>query len=69
MLCAHNKTWLKLLPLPTDTTQFGLVVPLSHPFLLSRLNGSPRRSTKRTVPRLSTESACDHLTFLRRINP
>merc|ERR1719240_1713380 len=35
MPCAHNKTWLKLLPVPTDTTQSGLVVPPFLPFLPS----------------------------------
>merc|ERR1711968_327999 len=57
MPCALSKTWSRLLPLPTDTTQFGLVVRPFHPSLPSRLSGLPRRSTKRTVPKSFTESA------------
>merc|ERR1719453_2832242 len=35
MLCAHNRTPLKLLLVPIDITQFGQVDQLSHLLLLS----------------------------------
>merc|ERR1711967_20157 len=59
MPCAHNKTWLKLSHLPIDITLSGLVVPPCHPYQPLKLNGSPKRSTRRTVPKSSTENACD----------
>jgi len=59
MLFAHNKVWLRSLPPKIDTTPSGPVVPLFLPSLPSRVNGSPRRSMRRMVPRSSTESACE----------
>merc|ERR1712100_961018 len=57
MPCAHNKTWSKLLHPLIDITLSGLVDPPSPPSLPSRLSGSPKQSTKKTVPRSFTESA------------
>jgi len=56
MPCVHNKTWSKSLPLPIDTTQYGLVVPLFHPSQPSKPNGSPRMNTKKTVLKSSIEN-------------
>jgi len=56
MLFAQNKVLLKSLPLPTDTTQSGPVVPLFHLSPPSKLNGSPRMSTKKMVLRSSIEN-------------
>merc|ERR1711865_118308 len=49
---AQNPELLKSLPLPIDTTQYGPVVPLFHLSPPSKLNGLPKRSTKKMVPRL-----------------
>ena len=57
MLFAQNKIVLKSLPLPTDTIQSGPVVPLFHLSPPSKLHGSPRMSTKKTVLRSSIENA------------
>jgi hypothetical protein len=56
MLFAQNKVLLKSLPLPTDTTQSGPVVPLFHLSPPSKLNGLPRMSTKKMVLRSSIEN-------------
>ena len=55
-LFTQNLELLKSLPLPIDTTQSGPVVPLFHPSPPSKLNGSPRMSTKKMVLRSSIEN-------------
>merc|ERR1711934_578297 len=44
-----------------DTTPSGPVDLPFHPSQPSRASGSPRRNTRRTVPRSSTENAYEHL--------
>jgi hypothetical protein len=54
---AQKPEMSNLLPQPTDTIQYGLVVPFNAPFPPLPPNGSPRMNTKKTVLKLSTESA------------
>merc|ERR1712178_589672 len=49
MLFAHNKTWLRLLPVQIDIMLSGLVVQHSHLFPHLSPNGSLKTSTKKTV--------------------
>merc|ERR1712019_30654 len=60
---AHNPEVLRSLLPKTDTTPSGPVDLPSHPSQPSRASGSPRKSTRRTVPRLSTENAYEQLLF------
>merc|ERR1711957_408235 len=60
-LC-QRETWLKLLLPLIDTTPYGLVDQPSSPSQPSKVNGSLRKSTRRTVLKSYTESA-----FERRI--
>lgn len=59
MQCAHNQTWSRSLPQLTDITPSGLVAPLFAHSPLSKLNGSPRMSTRRAVSKLYTENASE----------
>jgi len=61
MLCAHNKTWSKLLQVQIDTTPSGLVVPLFHLSQPSRPNGSPRKNMKKVVLKSCIENACENI--------
>merc|ERR1712100_766339 len=58
---AHNKVVSRSLPLKIDTTPSGPVDQPSHLSQPSKASGSPKKSTRRTVPRSSTESACEPL--------
>merc|ERR1712127_152837 len=61
LLSAQKLEMLRSLPLPIDTTPYGLVVPSNAPSKPSPPNGSPKTSTRRTVPRSFTESAYETL--------
>merc|ERR1712178_675139 len=60
---AHNPEVLRSLLPKIDTTPSGPVDQPSHPSQPSRASGSPRRNTRRTVPKSSTENAYEHLLF------
>merc|ERR1712178_11037 len=60
---AHNPEVLRSLLPRIDTTPSGPVDLPSHPSQPSRASGSPRRNTRRTVPKSSTENAYEHLLF------
>merc|ERR1712167_410894 len=55
--CAHNRTWLRLLLVLTDTTQSGWVDLLFHPSLHSNHNGSLKKNSKKMVLKSSIENA------------
>merc|ERR1711967_48384 len=63
-LSAQKLEMLKLSPLPIDTTLYGLVVLSNAPSKPSPPNGSPKTSTKRTVPKSFTESAYESPLYL-----
>merc|ERR1712196_762632 len=65
---AHNPEVLRSLLPKIDTTPSGPVDLPSHPSQPSRASGSPRRNTRRTVPRLSTENAYERLPFSQEYN-
>merc|ERR1712166_246073 len=61
LLSAQKPEMSRSLLLPIDTTPCGLVVPSNAPSKPSPPNGSPKTSTRRTVPRSFTESAYETL--------
>merc|ERR1712151_1321718 len=58
---AHNKEVSRSLPPKIDTTLYGLVDQPFHPSPPSRASGSPRKNTRRTVPKSSTENAYEQI--------
>jgi hypothetical protein len=56
-LSAQKPEMSNLLPQLTDTTPYGQVVLFNAPSQPSPPNGSPRKNTKKTVPKSSTENA------------
>ena len=63
MQYAHKQTWLKLLLLQIDITQYGLVVQLFVLSQLSKVNGLLRRNTKKTELKSFIENACEATDF------
>merc|ERR1712139_598269 len=57
MQCAQLLTLLRLLLVLTDTTQSGWVDLLYHLLLLSNLNGSLKKNSRKMVPKLFIENA------------
>jgi hypothetical protein len=63
MQYAHKQTWLKLLLLQIDITQYGLVAQLFVLSQLSKVNGLLRRNTKKTELKSFIENACEASDF------
>ena len=64
MQYAHKQTWLKLLLLQIDITQYGLVAQLFVLSQLSKVNGLLRRNTKKTELKSFIENACEAFDFI-----
>ena len=60
---AHKQTWLKLLLLQIDITQYGLVAQLFVLSQLSKVNGLLRRNTEKTELKSFIENACEASDF------